>query len=255
MQKTHSEDESLSAAVYKEANGGWNPLQITTTFLELDERHKEEYITVINDDTDGRICWTCLCQGHAKTPYVWQGKNRMRAHVKGQIHEKFLDNPSAFIFNPLQIWSDNGLDPAMFALGGLNNSRGSCGYCENAEFPSTVDGLKKHMNSMKHIINVSKKEQHSSINGTSPAGATAATPIVYLIEEEEEEARALRDIDKSLSKRSCELIEEGRLDEKLIENISKQIENNVNCDKIILQKLQERLDMLASNGNKRIKKE
>jgi hypothetical protein len=72
------------------------PAHIVKTYLELDVRHKPEYITVAYNEDEGRWCWTCMCQDHTRTPFVWYGRKRMKIHVEGNAHVKFLEKPYEF---------------------------------------------------------------------------------------------------------------------------------------------------------------
>ena len=98
---------------------------IVKTFLELDVRHKADYITVFYDESEGKWCWTCLCQNQMKSPFVWYGRKRMEKHVEGQAHIAFLENPNAYIFVPQQLWIENQLDPRHVGTRGVEQFQGN----------------------------------------------------------------------------------------------------------------------------------
>lgn len=190
---------------------------IVKTYLELDVRHKPEYITVAYNEDEGRWCWTCMCQDHTRTLFVWYGRKRMKTHVEGNAHVKFLEKPYEYIFNPGQMWIDDGLDPAMLVLEGTNNSRATCKYCD-ASFPSGIDTFRKHITGMRHMINVSKTDVESK------------EPLPPIRKRE----RSHDQLDDLLLERSAKLIGEGRFDNGLEKRIWERID-----DKVFEQKVDE----------------
>lgn len=171
------------------------------TFLELDIRNKSEYITITEEEGE-RIYWSCLCISNMRKPFQWQGRAKMEKHIETEQHQRFLDNPSKYIFNPQQLWTESGLDVTKLVLTGLNNCTAICKDCD-IEFPSTADEIRTHIK--KHILPITKRERPKE------------KEEVFMIEEEDFDSY---DIEKAKRKRACKLIEDGRCDEEIIMSIA-----------------------------------
>lgn len=184
-----------AGAIKQEDDNNEDPLNV---FLELDIRNKSEYIT-IKEEEEGRIYWSCLCVSNMRKPFHWQGRAKMEKHVEAEQHQRFLENPSKYIFDPQQLWTESGLDVTKLVLTGLNNCTAVCKDCE-MEFPSTADEIRTHIK--KHVP-ITKRERPKEEE-------------VYMIEEDFDSY----DIEKAKRKRACKLIEDGRCDEEIITSIA-----------------------------------
>lgn len=252
--------KSLSSKYMEEAD----PNVILQTFLDIDDRHEVSYITVVPVEGDSRKWgWTCMCQVNQTVPFKWRNRAGMLKHSQTNCHRDFLKNPDSCIFNPGKIWTNHNLDLAQLSLAGLNNQTAKCGYCNNLEFPSTIDAMKEHINNLEHQKNVAAAATAAAAAASAVVSAGAAAVEIQnfhfgapprknginkkrsrdssmeLNSAEQEQTS----VDKHIIRRMHKLIDEGRMDKKLEAAMNRKIESNsLLFDSAIERKLAKRCD-------------